>query len=49
MGIMDQLSEGVATVAREAQKALDGGDNSDEVRRHYQRAQAQIRAVHLVA
>ncbi len=34
---------------REAQKALDAGDNSEEVRRHYQRAQAQIRAVHLVA
>ena len=34
---------------RDAQKALDAGDNSDEVRRHYQRAQAQIRAVHLVA
>jgi F-type H+-transporting ATPase subunit epsilon len=34
---------------RDAQKALEAGDNSEAVRRHYQRAQAQIRAVHLVA
>ncbi|HSN11761.1 MAG TPA: F0F1 ATP synthase subunit epsilon [Propionibacteriaceae bacterium] len=34
---------------REAQKALDAGDNSEEVHRHYLRARAQIRAVHLVA
>ena len=30
MGIMDQLSEGVATVAREAQKALDQGKGKVE-------------------
>ncbi|HET7724932.1 MAG TPA: F0F1 ATP synthase subunit epsilon [Propionibacteriaceae bacterium] len=34
---------------REAQKAMDAGDNSEEVNRHYLRARAQIRAVHLVA
>lgn len=34
---------------REAQKALDAGDNSSEVMQHYQRARAQIRAVHRVA
>lgn len=34
---------------RDAQRALESGDNSEEVQRHYRRAQAQIRAVHLVA
>ena len=34
---------------REAQRALESGDNSEETNRHYQRARAQIRAVHLVA
>lgn len=32
-----------------AQKALDAGDTSDETYRHYLRASAQVRAVHLVA
>lgn len=32
-----------------AQKALDAGDTSEETYRHFQRASAQVKAVHLIA
>jgi F-type H+-transporting ATPase subunit epsilon len=32
-----------------AQKALEAGDTSEETYRHFQRASAQVKAVHLIA